>query len=64
MAKLLTLEAGHRIRNMMDRQPVEGNIKLLREGRPREGEDEGSLSAVLRHVVSIRTVFLWRFCLR
>ena len=43
MAKQLTLEAVHRIRNIRtDRQPVEGNIKLLREGRPREGEDEGS----------------------
>ena len=38
-----TLEAVHRIRNIRtDRQPVEGNIKLLREGRPREDEDEGS----------------------
>ena len=43
MPKPLTLEAAHRIRNIRtDRQPVEGNIKLLREGRPREGEDEGS----------------------
>ena len=43
MAKPLTLEAAHRIGNIrMDRQPVKGNIKLLREGRPRVGEDEVS----------------------
>ena len=38
MAKPLTIEAAHRIRNSrMDRQPIEGNIKILREGKPREG---------------------------
>ena len=43
MAKPLTLQAAHRIRNIrMDRQPVEGKIKLLREGRLREDEDVGS----------------------